>query len=1140
MKFCVVGAPLAFNISVDAEDSDSFESIFEKVQKAAGKATSLAAYDLYMTAPSSVTGELVAATGPLRSTDTPATLQLHSNQTNPHVLILVRRGLANEGGGKNHSPLRTTIGSWDACSESSITTASTSPTTMATPPATDEYRHLMRAVAFNDDPGQIRKAQVALDRHRSDEEDLLQRQMTQCGPELAPGEVEVVPTAAGEAASTSHAAAHESPPSQPASGRRAHSDSKLSYYDRLVAIYSAYRPEKLSKVKGTLRRYAGREEEVIRQLVLKYGPEPSSIGVTMAKPSFARSEEPASRFSAAQHQLPTSTSDTEASVHAGTVSPAVEEHSAASWVGASEPKEAAASGFIATARVMAAASPVTPSTTNACGAGAEETQPSDTPRGPLPTAASSLADPEPHHTAPSPALAPSSTTSTTSTTEPTAIEHRHGERLVTLYPEYNPSKPHTVEGTLRRLAGQGEGANQHLAKHGGAETRPLAPEVACDLLTATGIVKVSSTSPIASARTANAPKSSASSAGDSSLASPATQPRQETSNLREHIYAMIAAHEPEKLDRVEHILEAYRSREGEVIAKLEMRYADRRRECIAGEPKTKGALASVDSRSSLAALPVAPASTGLVAIQHSPPSANVPAEPAPLPAPGSVVSAQAATPLGSRVTVVEKLRAGRVEAAASTVTGVAQSQQSHTSQRGATLLPAHRVATAHLERAAQASLRERYWAYWRAYYAQKKAAALLQQGLWVEASADAAPRYRLNDSVEPAYTVANLDVVVAQEEGGGSVSGSHGRAFSSELQIALRALLASLRHCVESRVIEAQSSEELQVAEALVSHWSAPENLGPVTDSPELVHALHQAAHLIGQLGDLLTVIRTQAGQLQQLKTVTHRREEHVEHNRGNTEALERLQAKLTAANNHRRVLEQALKRVSTGAAENHTGRPPSRRARATSEGRKDAQIAQLQQELARTRNALFLSKEAQETMKVQLQQSCTREGRRAHEDRHRQATSARRTTPSPARATPRSLSARVGNGFQVPLSKSPRGFFSYDLPQETPRFRSTSLLKAAGRAVSSIRKLPVTIAEQKDTNTCINSSAPWPSPRYAVASRQMEMGPCPNCSTPLTSCYGEGCTPASGKAAFCFSCRRYFASAELQTRCARKVVEEL
>ncbi|KAG5464699.1 hypothetical protein LSCM4_00140 [Leishmania orientalis] len=1114
MKFCVVGAPLAFNIAFDAKHSDSFKSIFEKVQVAAGKATPLDAYDLYTTELSSLTGELVAVAGPLCSTDTPATLHLDSTQSDPHVLMLVRKGVGKERGSMQNVSSRTMTVARDPGSESSITTASTSPTPMATPRATDEYRRRVRAMYLKYNPGQIDKVEVVLDRYRGCEEDALQQLVKRYGPEPAPGEFDLAPATVVEA--TSIAAVRKSPPLQRSSACKADIVEKTSYYHRLVAIYSTYRPEKLSKVKGTLRRYAGREEEVIRQLVMKYGPEPSAERVTEAKASVAAAEELASPSGVALQQSMASVSDAEAPVHAGAQLPVVEEPLFLSSLAASKSDEAAAS------RVRAIATAVS----SACGDSAEEPKPSNSERKPLPTAASPLADPLPHHTASSPAIAPSNKASSA---ESMAIGGRHRESREALCQAYNPVKLHTVQGTVEKLADEVMTSIQQLVECSEAGPAPLTPGEACKLLTAAGTDGVSCTSPSTTPATTNVPESAASSMGNSKPASPVEQPREAPNHLRQRIVAMIAAHEPDKLDRVDRILEMYRNREEEVIAKLEMRYAPHRGENIAGEPKARHADASAETGSSWAAVSTTPASAALLPIPH-------------FPSPSTV-------PVRSTVAVAATPRAVRVEAALAAAAGVAHAQQSNTSHGRAPLLTAHRVAATHLESAVQMSLRERYWATWRAHYVHKRVAALLQQELWVKISGGAADLFRLNDSVEPAYTVSNLAVIVTQEEGGGG-GGSQGRAFSSELQIALRALLASLRHCVESRVVEAQSSEELQMAEAIVRHWSSQENLCPVTDSPELAHALQQSAHLIGQLGDLITVIRAQAGQLQRLKALHRGAVEHMDHTHANTDALEKLQAQLKAANKHRRALEQELHRISGARAESHAGRPPSRRVRAASEERKDAQIAQLQRELAKTRNSLFLSKKAEEKMKVQLQQCHAREVRQKHEGRHCLSNSARYSTPRPAYAQPRSQSAGVGDGAHMSLSSSPRwrhtrastprGLFSYAISQETPRGRSTSLMKVDGRVISSIRKPGAATAEQNRTNTSIDGSTPRPSSRNVVASKEVELGSCPNCFTPLTSCCGEEIGPASERAAFCFSCRRYFTFGALRTRSARKVVEQL
>ena len=46
------------------------------------------------------------------------------------------------------------------------------------------------------------------------------------------------------------------------------------YRERLTNFYKAYAPEKVSEVDSFLTKYAGKEENLFRALVKKYGPEP--------------------------------------------------------------------------------------------------------------------------------------------------------------------------------------------------------------------------------------------------------------------------------------------------------------------------------------------------------------------------------------------------------------------------------------------------------------------------------------------------------------------------------------------------------------------------------------------------------------------------------------------------------------------------------------------------------------------------------------------------------------------------------------------------------------------------------------------------------------------------------------------------
>lgn len=72
---------------------------------------------------------------------------------------------------------------------------------------------------------------------------------------------------------------------------------ETAYYSRLVRYYELHNPQKLASIPGILRAYAGREEELFRQLVERYGPEPppprvgGAAGGSAANP-FVTSDEP--------------------------------------------------------------------------------------------------------------------------------------------------------------------------------------------------------------------------------------------------------------------------------------------------------------------------------------------------------------------------------------------------------------------------------------------------------------------------------------------------------------------------------------------------------------------------------------------------------------------------------------------------------------------------------------------------------------------------------------------------------------------------------------------------------------------------------------------------------------------------------
>lgn len=67
----------------------------------------------------------------------------------------------------------------------------------------------------------------------------------------------------------------------PAGGAAA--TANINYRNRLVAFYQKYNPEKMSGVDATLQKFVGREEEMFKALVGKYGPEPEGVAATATR-----------------------------------------------------------------------------------------------------------------------------------------------------------------------------------------------------------------------------------------------------------------------------------------------------------------------------------------------------------------------------------------------------------------------------------------------------------------------------------------------------------------------------------------------------------------------------------------------------------------------------------------------------------------------------------------------------------------------------------------------------------------------------------------------------------------------------------------------------------------------------------------
>ena len=132
----------------------------------------------------------------------------------------------------------------------------------STGPQVLSYRDRMIAMYEKYEPSKASTVDATLEKFKGKEEAVIKKLVEKYGPEPVPQQV------AGSSAAPTPSSL--SPVPTPVATPR------LSYRDRLVAIYEKYEPSKVSTVDSTLEKFKGKEEAVIKKLVEKYGPEPKS------------------------------------------------------------------------------------------------------------------------------------------------------------------------------------------------------------------------------------------------------------------------------------------------------------------------------------------------------------------------------------------------------------------------------------------------------------------------------------------------------------------------------------------------------------------------------------------------------------------------------------------------------------------------------------------------------------------------------------------------------------------------------------------------------------------------------------------------------------------------------------------------
>ncbi|CAD2214235.1 hypothetical protein AGDE_14904 [Angomonas deanei] len=295
-----------------------------------------------------------------------------------------------------------------------------------------------------------------------------------------------------------------------------------SYFDRLTAIYTKYEPSKLSKVNGTLKRFAGREEEVIQQLVKLYGPEP------VIETPASKVETPPKAAEPPQQQPAPRTPTPEKA--------AVPEESPHSEPQVSPPTSPASQGMDAdtlthTPRSTSLSSP-THETVNEAYTYHDRLRAIYTVHDPPKVSAvdGTLKKYKGKEEAVIRQLVKKygSEPIIGVDVQLSHTDKAYRDRLTAIYQKYDPSKLHTVEGTLQKFKGKEEQVIKKLVERYGPE--PVAAE------------------------------------------------ERDVSEYRKKITEIIEQHDPENLHMVEPLLENFVGREGEIIKKLNEKYA-------IGEPK---------------------------------------------------------------------------------------------------------------------------------------------------------------------------------------------------------------------------------------------------------------------------------------------------------------------------------------------------------------------------------------------------------------------------------------------------------------------------------------------------------------------------------------------------------------------------
>jgi hypothetical protein len=513
--------------------------------------------------------------------------------------------------GKEEQLIKALVKKYGPEPEAPAAAAAAAPTPRAAAPATPRsgeasFRDRVKALYDKYDPEKSASTDATLAKYAGKEEQLIKALVKKYGPEPEGG-------AGGGASPT--AASPSGAPATPQQTPRTNAAGEPSIRDRVKALYDKYDPEKSASTDATLAKYAGKEEQLLKALVKKYGPEPERPTAAAAGSAAAVAPSPSSAPPAAAAQQTPRTTSAELSIRDRVKAlydkydpekSASTDATLAKYAGKEEQllkalvkkygPEPEGGAATATASPTAAAAPTAPATPRTTGSGElsirdrvkalydkydpEKSASTDATLAKYAGKEEQLLKalvkkygPEPEVTAasassPPAAAAPAATPTAAPPAAAAAEDHQgasplsHKDRLAALYAKYDPEKVSQVDSTLAKYAGKEEQMLKALVKKYGPEPTPPA----------TPRVPASPAAPAPSAAAASG--------------SPQQTPRADLSH-RDRVKALYDKYDPEKSATTDATLAKYAGKEEQLIKALVKKYGpEPEAPAAAAEPST--------------------------------------------------------------------------------------------------------------------------------------------------------------------------------------------------------------------------------------------------------------------------------------------------------------------------------------------------------------------------------------------------------------------------------------------------------------------------------------------------------------------------------------------------------------------------